>query len=334
MAGEERALALAGEEAEVLALALGGHRQARGGGELAHLGLRQVGEREAQPLERRGSQRREHVGLVLGGVGGRGEQRALAVVDDPRVVAGREGRRRRAGRRARASRRSAARRCRPRRGSACCPRRVAAHELADDRALGRPPRGRASGAGCPSAVGERSGAEHRLGRAAASRAVVVPVGPELERDRDHLRPPLALEQRGDGGVDPAAHRHEHALAVGRPVRQRDARRGRGRRARGEARPRPGPPRGGPAGRGRRGSPIRPLRRSRAAWSACAPSASSATAAAAAVAAAQPSASKVTASMTPSAIASETRTRSPHAAPPAAPLNAPEGAGARCESSFA
>src|SRR5205823_11034161 len=48
MAGEERTLALAGEEAEILALALAGHLEPGGGGELADAGLRQLGEWEAE----------------------------------------------------------------------------------------------------------------------------------------------------------------------------------------------------------------------------------------------------------------------------------------------
>ena len=46
--GQEGALALAGEEAEVLALALRGHREARVRRDAPNLGLGQLGEREAQ----------------------------------------------------------------------------------------------------------------------------------------------------------------------------------------------------------------------------------------------------------------------------------------------
>ena len=59
-------------------------------------------------------------------------------------------------------------------------------------------------------VGDGAGAEHRLGRAAGLGAVGLRVGPELQRHPDHLRPPLALEQRRDGAVDPAGHRDEDA----------------------------------------------------------------------------------------------------------------------------
>ena len=74
VAGEEGALALAGEKAQVLALGLARHRQPRAGGELAHLGLGELGEREAKARERFRSQSREHVGLILGGVGGGAQQ--------------------------------------------------------------------------------------------------------------------------------------------------------------------------------------------------------------------------------------------------------------------
>ena len=88
MPGQEGALALAGEEAEVLALALGGDREAR----RAAASSRTSGlVRSASGKRRRGKrlrpQRGQHVGLVLGGVGRRGEQRALAVVGDAGVVA-------------------------------------------------------------------------------------------------------------------------------------------------------------------------------------------------------------------------------------------------------
>src|SRR5690606_2448973 len=49
VAAQERARALAGEEAEVLSLALAGDGRVVAGGERAHLVLAQLGEREAQP---------------------------------------------------------------------------------------------------------------------------------------------------------------------------------------------------------------------------------------------------------------------------------------------
>ena len=66
MAAQEAALALAGEEAEVLALGLAGDGEAVAGGDLADLGLGQLGEREAEAAEQLRRQRGEHVALVLG----------------------------------------------------------------------------------------------------------------------------------------------------------------------------------------------------------------------------------------------------------------------------
>src|ERR1700746_1497091 len=91
MAAQEALLALAGEEAEVLALGLLRNRETVAGGDLAHLRLVQLGERGTQTIEYRRRQRREHVALVLVAVGGSCEQAAAAVVDDARVVAGDQG---------------------------------------------------------------------------------------------------------------------------------------------------------------------------------------------------------------------------------------------------
>lgn len=64
-----------------------------------------------------------------------------------------------------------------------------------------------------------------------------------------------------------------------------------------------------------------------------PSTSSATAAVAAIVEPQPSASKLTAAIRPSSTVSEIRERSPHPAPPAAPVKASSGAGPRRVSSW-
>ena len=260
MAGEERALALAREEAEVLALALGrppaspARRRARGSRGL----VRSASGKRSRASESARSAESMYV-WSLAESAARGQQGALPVVDDPRVVAGREGRSRRAGPRARASRRSEARRCRPRMGSGCGrprsrdepvdhggPKRL----LEVEREMGQ-----------PQPMGERSGADHRLRRAAASRPVVAPVGPQLERHRDHLGAPLALQQRGDRGVHPAAERHEDALARSGGASASRSPEEASAPARGEGRRRPAPPRGGPAGRGRRAPRIGRLGRS-------------------------------------------------------------------------
>ena len=86
----------------------------------AHLRLGQLRQREAHPRQRRRRQRGEHVGLVLGRVGGDPQQ---PVVGHPRVVAGRRARRARADQRARASRPAARARCSPRTGSGSPPPR-------------------------------------------------------------------------------------------------------------------------------------------------------------------------------------------------------------------
>ena len=69
VAREERRLAGAGQEAEVLRLALIGDGQAGVAGERAHLRLGQLAEREAHPRDGGRRERGEHVRLVLGGVG-------------------------------------------------------------------------------------------------------------------------------------------------------------------------------------------------------------------------------------------------------------------------
>ena len=84
---EEGAAAEAGDEAEVLALALVGHRQAGLARERAHGVLREAAEREAEPVEQRRVELGEHVALVLARVGGGADERAVLVARDARVVA-------------------------------------------------------------------------------------------------------------------------------------------------------------------------------------------------------------------------------------------------------
>ncbi len=62
----------------------------------------------------------------------------------------------------------------------------------------------------PELVGERAGAADGLGRAAAEAGVVGGIGPQLERDADRFLAGVAYEQRRDGRVHAAAHRHERA----------------------------------------------------------------------------------------------------------------------------
>ena len=180
-------------------------------------------------------------------------------------------------------------------------------------------------------VRERAGAEHRLGRAAGLGAVGLGIGPELDRDADHLRPALALEQRGDGAVDAAGHGDGDALA-GRSAPASDARPRRRRACARRAVQGVGGELRGVALGGRQAADRRVDRRRspiRAASSTGAPSTISATAAVAARVAPQPSASKRDArrSGRPRST-SEIRERSPQAAPPAAPVKAPSAAGPR------
>ena len=79
--------------------------------------------------------------------------------------------------------------------------------------------------GIPSAVREPARAQDGGRRAAAALRVGAPVGPELERHGNDLRPALALAQGGHGGVDAAAERDQDALARGRRVRELEARAG-------------------------------------------------------------------------------------------------------------
>ena len=61
------------------------------------------------------------------------------------------------------------------------------------------------------AVGERARAANRLRRAAAALAVVLGVGPQLERHGDRTR---AGQHRSEGAVDAAAHRDERPAPPG------------------------------------------------------------------------------------------------------------------------
>ena len=60
----------------------------------------------------------------------------------------------------------------------------------------------------PHVVGQPAGAEHGLRRAAALVPIRGGVGPQLERDGDHLVARVERELRGGRAVDPAAHRDE------------------------------------------------------------------------------------------------------------------------------
>ena len=244
--GQERRLASAGEEAQVLRLGLGGDGQPGVGGQLAHLRLGEIAEREAQPRQRRGSHRGEHVRLVLGRVGSRPEE---PVVGDPRVVAG--GERRRADAVGELEHRvephvPVAAHARVRRLAA----RVRGQERVDDaRPELRAQVEREVRHAHP--VRDRTGDPDRMRGAARRLGVVLRVGPQLER---HGGGVIADQQRRDRGVHPAAHRHERAARVAPPRRACAP----PRRARGAAHRPPGRRRGTCPATARRA-----LRRSRA-----------------------------------------------------------------------
>ena len=193
MAGEEAALALAREEAEVLTLGASGDRDPGVGGDPPHLALAQSAEREAQPAEQRRRQRGEHVALVLAVVGRRREQRPMAVIDQPRVVPGRESggaeplgdRDHRLEPDLAVAAHAGVRR--PARGVAGKERRDDARAEAIAQVDGQ--------VRDPERVGDRARQAHRLRRAAALLAVVGRVGPELERHGEDLRPTIELRRQ-------------------------------------------------------------------------------------------------------------------------------------------
>ena len=213
---QERGLAGAGEEAQILRFGLRRHRQAGVGGQRADLRLGQLAEREPQARERGRGDRGQHVGLVLGRVGGSAQQ---PVGRRARVVAGGE-----------------------RRGAEAVGERD--HRVEPDVAVAADARVRGHAGGVagqervhhPGAellaqverevrqahpVRDRAREADGVGRAARRLGVVGRVGPQLER---HGGRPLARPERGDGGVAAAAHGDERTSGI---RRQRGARPGGG-----------------------------------------------------------------------------------------------------------
>ena len=209
VAGEERALALAGEEAEVLAL---GARRRPGSPAAAAISRTSGLVSSASGKRSRASDARRAAPRACrsGPWRGRPEPTSSgpsAVVGDARVVAGREAGRRRAGRRARPSRRSAARRCSARTGSGSGPRRGRRGSRR------RPRRGSACSrsivrCGRPSECASARAPTTASGEQQLRAPSVCAVGPQLQRHRDDVGAALALEERRDGAVDPAAHRDQ------------------------------------------------------------------------------------------------------------------------------
>ncbi len=89
---EKRPVAIGADEADLLALDRLGGRQCGRPRPRPHLRLGQLAEREHQAGEHVGPEHAEHVALVLGGVGRRGEHgRTARPVHDAGVVPGRQG---------------------------------------------------------------------------------------------------------------------------------------------------------------------------------------------------------------------------------------------------
>src|SRR5688572_25447372 len=198
VAAQEGAAAEACHEAEVLALALVRHRQAGVAGEGADGVLGQAAEREAEPVEQRRVELGEHVALVLARIDSGTDERSVAVARDARVVTGGEARRAERGGElehgveanlAVAAHAGV-------RGKA---RGVAVEEAVDHlgaKALAQVERDVRD----THAMSQRPGPGDRLRRAAGALAVRGGIGPELERDRDHIVAGIEGELRGGGTI--------------------------------------------------------------------------------------------------------------------------------------
>ena len=244
---QEGALARARQEAQVLRVAPVRDRQAGRRRQLAHLRLGHLSQRKPQPRERLGRERRQHIALVLARVGRGAQQRhsrvfipdrVRAPLEHPRVVAGRE---------------------RPRaQPVGQLEHRVEPHVAVAAHARVRRLAGRVVGqpgiddagaelgaqvdreVGHAQAVRQLARAADRLRRAAARLAVVLRVGPQLERDPDRLR---ARARRRAAPRRRCRRRRSSPPACGRRAGPGPRSRAPRRRARGaERRPR-APPRG-------------------------------------------------------------------------------------------
>ncbi len=222
VAGEEVAVVAPGEEAGLLALgALRGGEPGRAGA-LPRLLLRALGEREPDAVERARVEAGEHVGLVLRGVGGAGEQQTAPVLADARVVARGEPGGADAAREGQESGEAEAPVAADARVRRLSPL-VALDEGRDDgaaEALAQIERhvGRAE------LVAQLAGCDDR-GRRAADALTVGPGGvrPEAQRHADRLVSSVPRLEERDGAVDAAAHRHGDALRA-RPGGDRGAER--------------------------------------------------------------------------------------------------------------
>jgi len=319
VASQERRLAGPSQEAEVHAVRARSDRQPGLGGQCTHLRLGQLAQREAHPGQRGLRERGEHVGLVLRRVGGGAQQPVLA---EPRVVAGREV------------------------GGAEPVRqvdhRVQAHmPVAADARVGRLPRPVAGQERVDHARAEllaqverqvrqphpvRQSAREPDGirRAARRRGVVLRIGPQLQRDRHDVPPARARA----AAPRPPSRRRPTARRASARRRARPRHPPTPPPAPGAARPRPARPRAACPATARR-APLRSRESPRGPHRAAArPRPASPAAEPAAVTAPQPEASNVTASTRSPRTRTETRIRSPHTAPPAAPSWASGGGSPR------
>ena len=203
MPPEERAVIVAGEEAGLLTLAPAGHGEACPRGFGPGLGLRVHAERKRDPVQLRGVEPREHVGLILLRVRSSREQAPAPVVDDPGVVP----RRQLLGpgapcerKQVREAKRAVARNA----GIGRLATLVAAHERSDNGAAKRLAQVERDVRDAEP-VTRRPRRQDSLGGATGAFSIrPLRVEPEPKRDSDRVR--KRLEQR-NGGVHPARHRH-------------------------------------------------------------------------------------------------------------------------------
>ena len=292
-------------------------------GELAHLRLVQLAEREAQARERRGRERGEHVALVLALVGGRRSSGSRRPSAARRARSGRwRASRPRAGR---PSSSIASRRTLPLQrthGFGVSPAAWSDEPAVDD--AGAELRAQVDReVRHAELVRELARAAHRLRRAAAEIAVVL-AGPTTARasPRRPRRPRRATSSAATALSTPPLIATSVRPGAGAERAHARARR---RRARGAARRRRARPRGAWRRSARRARCAISRAPMRAASSSGAPRSRLTAALPAASVAPQPLASKPASAMRPSGLrgssASEMRIRSPQAAPPAAPVNA-------------
>ena len=223
---DQRPVVAAADEAHLLALRGIRGREPGRPGLRPRAGLHLPAEREPAPVEDRGGHRRQHVGLVLGGVGPAGDEGRPGAVLDPGVVPRRDpggaqpvGDLR--------DRREAERAVAAHAGVGGAPAGVRRHEVVDDRppeAVTQVDRQVRDAEG----VARPARGSHRVGRAAGPLGVRrVRVDPQPKRHADGHHPRIERLRERDRGVHPAAHRHDDPGRVGLEPDARHGRRERG-----------------------------------------------------------------------------------------------------------